>query len=136
MLGSIVRGSLVSAAVTAALVLPRSVDLATTAWVLLLAVSHLLLPVAAAYWGRRPDSASLDVGLAGIGVVYLVLLSLLPHGGSSTLIFLGVPVGFALYAALATVAFNALARWRRLARVRSIKRRRERGPARPAPALR
>lgn len=122
MLGSIVRGAIVAGAVTVALALPRSIDLQTQAWIGVLIVLHLALPVAAAFWGRRADTLSLDVGLAGIGIAYIGVLALTRDG--SGWLYIGLPLGYALYGILATIVFNGLSTWRRALRLRTLKRQR------------
>lgn len=120
MIASIARGAFVAASVTAAIVLPRSVDLATQAWVGLLVALHLAFPVAAAFWGRRADTLGLDVGLAGIGLAYIGVLALAEDGSAG--LYLGLPLAYAAYGVFATLVFNGASRWRRLLRLRSIKR--------------
>jgi hypothetical protein len=121
MLGSIARGGIVAAFIATALALPRAFDLSTVVWIGLLVALHLALPVAAAFWGRRSDVATLDIGLAGVGAVYMGLLALMSPQENAVVLYLGVPLGYAAYAFVATMIFTAGAKWRRLVRVRGLR---------------
>ncbi len=122
MLGSILRGALVAGSITAALALPRSFEVPTQLWVALLLALHVALPIAAAFWGRRADALTLDVGVAGIGLAYIGVLALTRDG--SGWLYIGLPLGYAIYGIVATAVFTALMRWRRAWRLRAIKRER------------
>lgn len=134
MLGSIARGGIVAASIAAALALHRSLDLATSVWVTALVALHLALPVGAAFWGRRADGVSLDIGLAGIGAVYMGVLALVTPQENGPLLYLGLPLGFAVYAFVATLVFAASAKWRRALRVRGLRQLRAERRARAADA--
>ncbi len=121
MLASIARGGIIAAAIAVALALPRSLDVAATIWVTVLAVLHLVLPIGAAFWGRRSDPMSLDIGLAGIGAVYMGVLALVSPQHDAAVLYLGLPLGYAAYAFAATLIFAASAKWRRVLRVRGLR---------------
>lgn len=133
MIGSVLRGALVAAAVAVALALPRSLDLGWSPWIALLGVMHVALPFGAAFWGRRADTVTLDVGLAGIGIAYIGLMAFTPD--ASVWLYLVLPLVFTVYAVLATASFAGLRRWRTALRIRRMRRLREQARARPSTSV-
>lgn len=120
MFGSITRGAVLASSIALVLALPRALDLPAAIWVTLLLLAHVALPFAAALWPRRADALTFDAALAGVGLAYIGLLALSPH--ESGWLYGGAPLGYALYAFLATLGFMAASRWRTAARVRGLAR--------------
>ncbi len=133
MLMSIVRGAFIAALVASTLAVYRAIDFEGQAWLIPMVGAHLVLPIAAAFWGRRPDASTLDVGLVGIGLSYIVLLALVPSDWS-TASYIVLPIIYCGYSLLAAGAFAALAQVRTAMRVRGFARLRRRAST-PPPAI-
>jgi hypothetical protein len=124
-LASIARGAILSAIVAGVLAVYRAVDLESHAWMYVLVAVHFVLPVAAAFWARRPDPTTLDVGLAGIGITYIFVLALAPTDKWNGAMYIGLAILYCIYSLLAAAAFHGLAHWRTVLRVRGFARLRQ-----------
>lgn len=121
MLGSIARGGVVAASIGVVLALARSLDLPTALWLAATIALHLALPAVAAFSGRRSDVMTLDIGLAGIGVVYMGVVALVDRPANALALYLGLPLGFAAYSMIAALIYTSCASWRRLLRIRGYR---------------
>lgn len=131
---SFTRGAVAAAFVAVALAL-ASTEINAALAAILLVVAHALVPISAAWWGRRCDPHALDVGLAALGLVYAGIFLFMPRGIWSGGTYVAVAIGYAGYAVLCAGSFAALEKWRTVLRVRGFRRlRAERTMLRAEPA--
>src|SRR5436190_16050197 len=91
-------------------------------WLPAMIVAYILLPVVAAFSGRRPDALSLDIALATVGGCMLVEMTIMPRGTWAGSTYVAVAVAYSVYAVVAAGLFASLATLRTALRVQGWKR--------------
>lgn len=91
-------------------------------WLPILIPAHLLLPVIAAFSGRRADPLGVDIALATLASVYLIVMLYMPRGAWPGSTYVGVAIAYTLYALFAAALFASMATLRTAIRVQGWKR--------------